>query len=84
MSETNGNGKIERTSACLRDTLFDCIEKVRKGDMDAQDAKAISSLAHQICETVSLEIEVAKLRTNYPADSKLVLPGALLLGTEKR
>jgi hypothetical protein len=72
--------KIERTSAGLRDALFDAIEKLRSGDIEAQDAKALAALSHQICATVSLEIEVAKLRTEYPADTKLSLPAALPLG----
>lgn len=71
---------IARTSAGLRDALFDAIEKVRDGDMVAEDAKAVAGLAAQICNTVQLEIQVAKLRTEYPADSKLVLPSALALG----
>lgn len=74
------NKKIGRTSAGLRDALFDAIEKVRDGDMMAEDAKAISGLAAQICNTVQLEISVAKLRTEYPADTKLLLPTALELG----
>lgn len=71
---------VKRTSAGLRDALFDAIEKVRDGDMMAEDAKAISGLAAQICNTVQLEISVAKLRTEYPADTKLLLPTALELG----
>ena len=71
---------IKRTSAGLRDALFDAIEKVRDGDMMAEDAKAISGLAAQICNTVQLEISVAKLRTEYPADTKMILPAGLPLG----
>lgn len=71
---------IQRTSAGLRDALFDAIEKVRDGELDSDQAKAIGNLAGQICNTVSLEIEVAKLRTEYPADTKLVLPAPLPLG----
>lgn len=72
--------RIQRTSAGLRDSLFDAIEKVRDGDLDADQAKAIGGLAQQICNTVSLEIDVAKLRTQYPADAKLVVPSPLQLG----
>ncbi len=72
--------KIVRTSAGLRDALFDAIEKVRDGEMAHEDAKAISGLASQICNSVSLEIEVAKLRTEYPADAKLIIPSPLPLG----
>lgn len=74
--------KIGRNSADLRDALFDAIEKVRDGDMVSSDAIAISRLAHSICMSVQLEIEVAKLRTNYPADSKLMVPVPLKLSND--
>jgi hypothetical protein len=72
--------KIGRNSADLRDALFDAIEKVRDGDMVAQDAIAIARLSHSICMSVQLEIEVAKLRTNYPSDTKMPVPVPLKLG----
>ena len=78
--EPKQKGRIERTSAGLREALFDAIEKVRDGDMLPEDAKAISGLAAQVCNSVQLEIQVAKLRTEYPSDTKLVLPGTLQLG----
>lgn len=78
MAETGK--KIARTSAGLRDSLFDALERVRDGEMMAEDAKAISMLAGQICNTVNLEIQVAKLRTEYPADAKLIVPSPLQLG----
>lgn len=72
--------KISRTSSGLRDALFDAIERVRDGDMASEDAKAISGLASQIVNTVQLELNVAKLRTQYPADAKLIVPAPLQLG----
>lgn len=72
--------KIARTSAGLRDALFDAMERLRDGDMPPEDAKALAALSHQICSTVSLEIEVAKLRNEYPADAKLIVPSPLPLG----
>lgn len=72
--------KIQRTSAGLRDALFDAIENLRAGNIEAADGKAIAALSQQICNTVSLEIEVAKLRTQYPADAKLAVPAPLPLG----
>lgn len=81
MKETDFKSKkIVRTSAGLRDALFDVIESVRNGEVDATQAKAVAFLAKEICSTVHLEIEVAKLRTEYPADIKLTLPGTLRLG----
>lgn len=61
--------------------LFESIEMLRKGDIEANDGKAIAALAREICNTVSLEIEVAKLRTQYPADTKLIVPSPLQLGS---
>lgn len=72
--------KIERTSGGLRDALFDALERLREGDMEAGDAKAFALLAREIVHTVDLEIEVQKLRLEYPADSKLLVPSPLPLG----
>lgn len=74
--------KIERTSAGLRDALFQAIEDLREGSIEAAEGKAIASLAKEICSTVQLEMQVAKLRTEYPADTKLVIPSPLKLGGE--
>lgn len=73
-------GNIPRTSAGLRDALFDAFEQLRAGNIEANDAKALAALSNQICATVSLEIEVAKLRNEYPSDAKNVVPTALQLG----
>lgn len=75
--------KIIRTSAGLRDALFDAIEKLSTGDIDGTQAQAMATIAKQICNTVHLEIEVAKLRTEYPADSPIVVPKPLKLGLEE-
>lgn len=73
-------GKIARSSAGLRDALFDAIERVRDGDMIADDAKAIAMTAKEICNTVRLEMEVSRLRKDAPSDAKLVFPAPLNLG----
>lgn len=82
--EPRPKNRIERTSAGLRDALFDAIEKVRDGDMSCEDAVAIAKTAQQICSTVQLEIQVAKLRTEYPADAKLIIPSPLQLGPSEQ
>lgn len=71
---------IVRTSAGLRDALFDAMEKVSSGDMPPAEAQAVSVLARQICNTVHLEIEIARLRTEYPADTPVVVPNSIQLG----
>jgi len=76
--------KIERTSAGLREALFDAIENLREGNIEANDAKAIAALSSQICNTVQLEMEVAKLRLQYPSDAKMIVPSPLSLGEQPK
>ena len=52
--------------------------------MEPKTGKAIADAASEICASVSLEIQVAKLRTEYPADTKLVIPGPLQLGAPEK
>ncbi len=39
------------------------MDALRRGEIEAYEAKGIASLAHAICKTVYLEIEVEKLRS---------------------
>lgn len=71
---------LQRTSTGLREALFDQIERIRDGKGDIQEARTVATLAHAICNTVKMEIEVAKLRTDYPADTPLAIPSTLQLG----
>lgn len=73
---------VGRTSAGLRDVLFDSIDKLRNGDIESAEASSIAKLAAAICKTVSLEIEVARLRLQYPEDTKMIVPGPMALGEE--
>jgi hypothetical protein len=54
--------KRPRTSAGLRDALFDAMNDLRAGKMDASTAKAFGNLAAVICKTVELEMSAEKLR----------------------
>lgn len=75
--------KIERTSAGLRDALFATMEQLRSGDIEAGDAKAMAIVAREIVHTVELEMAVAKLRLEYPADAKMLVPAPLKLVSEE-
>lgn len=77
MTERN---KITRTSAGLRDALFDAMERLSSGDLDGEQAAAMAKVAKEICNTVRLEVEVTKLRSDFPADTPLVIPAPLQLG----
>jgi hypothetical protein len=52
---------VARTSAGLRDALFDAIDDVRSGRMDPQNAKAIAGLSREIINSVKLEVEIRKM-----------------------
>lgn len=74
----------ERTSAGLREVLFEAMDNLRNGEIEPTEAKALASVAQTICATVALEISVQKLRAMYPADAKFVVPKPLQLGTEEK
>lgn len=61
---------IARTSAGLRDAIFDEIDAIRAGDSNPTRANAVAKLATGIVETVRMEIEVQRhLRTvKVPTD----------------
>lgn len=69
----------QQTSSGLRTRLFQVLDDMRSGKIDAGQAKAIAAVAHQIIQTVHMEIEVAKMRADYPGDTKLILPPPLNL-----
>lgn len=62
---------IQRTSAGLRDAIFDEIDAVRNGSSNPTRANAIAKLATGIVETVRMEIEVQRhLRTGSKPDKE--------------
>lgn len=71
---------VVRTSAGLRDALFDALDALRNGEIEPQEAKATAVVANQIVNTVQLEMDVHKMRREYPSDAKIILPVPLELG----
>jgi len=72
---------IDRTSAGLRDILFDEIDALRKPKGNPQRALAVSALAKQIINTAEMEIRFQTLVgsvKNGTAETKL---GTLPLGS---
>lgn len=59
---------VVRTSAGLRDAIFDEIDAVRAGKSNPTRANAIAKLATGIVETVRMELEVQRhLKSATPA-----------------
>jgi len=69
-----------RTSAGLRDTLFDELDRVINGKSTPAQANAVARLADQIAATVQLELEVAKMQMRTP-NKPAAAPPSLQLGS---
>lgn len=73
---TNGSVELtERTSAGLRTALFDELDGLRKGTVNATRANAVAKLCTTIVETVRMEIDVAKY-----AEKNKSMPATKALG----
>jgi len=51
---------VSRTSAGLRDAIFDELDAIRNGTSNPTRANAVAKLAGSIVETVRMEVEVNK------------------------
>ena len=56
----NSMPSVNRTSAGLRDAIFDELDAIRNGSSNPTRANAVAKLAGSIVETVRMEIEVQK------------------------
>lgn len=76
---------VMRTSAGLRDLIFDEIDAIRNGSSNPTRANAVAKLATGIVETVRMEIEVQRhIRSVGPSSdgSSNFLGAPLALGAE--
>ena len=69
---------IVRTSAGLRDAIFDEIDAIRGGSSNPTRANAVAKLATGIVETVRMEIEVQRHLRSSQGQMKEVPTGGLL------
>jgi hypothetical protein len=58
--ETTLKPTVTRTSAGLRDAIFDELDAIRAGQSNPTRANAVAKLAGSIVETVRMEIDVQK------------------------
>lgn len=77
----NGAGPTVRTSAGLRDALFDELDSLRRGDTNPAKANAVAKLADQVIATVKMELDVHKHMAKYkggkPESAELPAPVSL-------
>lgn len=65
---------VVRTSAGLRDAIFDEIDAVRAGASNPTRANAVAKLAMGIVETVRMELDVQKHLRSFPGGDAKALP----------
>ena len=76
----NGTGPTVRTSAGLRDALFDELDGLRNGESNPAKANAIAKLAGQVIDTVKMELDVQKHMAKMPkTDAPTQLPQPVAL-----
>ena len=66
--------KVMRTSAGLRDAIFDELDSIRSGTSNPTRSNAVAKLAGSIVETVRMEVEVQKHMLQYDAIAKSERP----------
>lgn len=72
----------QRTTAGLRDILFDEIESLRAEGGDPLRARAVATLAHQICGTARLEMQFQETMVRLQNQGANVNLGGLALGSK--
>lgn len=72
---------VVRTSAGLRDALFDALDGLRSGTTNAATANAVAKLADQVVQTVHMELAVQKhAALRKPDQAPAALPAPVALG----
>lgn len=69
---------INRTSAGLRDALFDEMDALRNGSSNPTRANAVSKLASGVIETVRMEMEVQKHAAKIASHAQTSAPASPL------
>lgn len=75
--------KVERTSAGMRDALFDEIDALRAGESNAARARSVAMLANSILQSVTAEIEYHKYVSDVSKGDTVAKLGVLELGGRK-
>jgi hypothetical protein len=69
MAKDSSKAELKLTAGNLKDALWETLQKVRKGEMDAGNADAIATQSREIVRTVNLQLRVAQqTKRPVPAD----------------
>ncbi len=77
---SSADNPMRRTSAGLRDALFDEIDALRAGKSNPARARSVASLANSVLQSVIMEIEYQKYVNDLTKPSALTAIGVLELG----
>lgn len=79
MSDKNPTApKVVRTSAGLRDALFDELDALRDGSSNPARANSVAKIASGMVDTVRMEMEVQKHLRAHPAVTGGLAEGSAL------
>ena len=68
-----------RTTEDLRETLFDCIEKVKAGTLDTKKSREVVNLAKVVLDSARLELDHSQVLSRLDKDGQEVNTGPILL-----
>jgi hypothetical protein len=83
MTNSVPTNTVIRTSAGLRDALFDELDALRRGDTNPAKANAVAKIADQVISTVKMELDVQRhLAKHKPNTDGAALGAPVSLGRE--
>lgn len=77
-------GNIAGTTADLRQALFETIQDLRDGKIEARVAKEVANVAEKIIKTGELDIRFTELCAELDKGDTGISPGPMVLGIERK
>lgn len=71
MAKDSSKTELRLTASNLKDTLWDTLQLVKSGNMDAGNADAIATQAREIIRTSNLQLRVAQ-QTKRPVPTDVI------------
>lgn len=71
------------TTQDLRHELWDTLQKVKSGEIEPRQAKAVADMADKIISTADLELRFAEMCDRLDSRDNGISPGPMLLAESK-
>ena len=72
-----------KTTADLRESLFDTMEKVKTKEIDPKQAAQVANVAKTIIDSARLELDHSKVLSKLDKDDQKIVTGPILLTVDK-